>query len=160
MLRVLAGGVVAPVVLLLASGGAAPALADPNPPVPVDQLISLPAGAVCAFAVDLHVVGKAKLIELPGGGLIFTAPSESVVVTNADQPDHSVTIMIPGASHISTEANGDVVIVVTGRNLQFDPVAGFVLAVGRFQYRSDAGGNLVESLNGHGQLIDVCQLVA
>jgi hypothetical protein len=110
--------------------------------------------------VELHLTGKGKTIELPGGRTLVTSPGQTVVVTNLDDPSHSVTLKIPGAFHITTAPNGDVLTVVTGRNLLFDPEAGFVLAIGRFQYRFDSGGNLVEPLNGRGQLLDVCQMVA
>jgi hypothetical protein len=53
-----------------------------------------------------------------------------------------------------------VVTVVTGRNLLFDPFAGFVLAIGRFSYAFDAEGILIQPLEGIGRLIDICELLA
>lgn len=71
-----------------------------------------------------------------------------------------MNLNITGASHTTEEANGDVVTVVTGRILLLDPVqGGFVLAIGNFSYIFDASGNLVQSLQGKGQLIDICALL-
>ena len=50
--------------------------------------------------------------------------------------------------------------VYTGRNLIFDPEVGFVLAIGRFSDVVDEEGNLMQSLSGKGQLIDVCELLS
>ena len=47
----------------------------------------------------------------------------------------------------------------TGRSLLFDPQAGFVLAIGNFSYVFDAGGNLIQPLEGLGQLIDACAMI-
>ncbi len=48
---------------------------------------------------------------------------------------------------------------MTGRNLLFDPEAGFVLAIGRFTIREDADGDLVDPLSGKGRLVDICELL-
>jgi hypothetical protein len=56
--------------------------------------------------------------------------------------------------------NGDVVTVLTGLNVAGDPEAGFVLAKGRFSYVFDADGNLIQPLQGEGQLIDICTLLS
>jgi len=68
-------------------------------------------------------------------------------------------VVITGAFHQTTLENGDVVTKATGRNLLGDPQAGFVVAVGNFSYVFDAEGNLVQPLEGEGQLIDVCALL-
>ena len=58
-------------------------------------------------------------------------------------------------------ANGDVELVFTGRNLVigFDPIAGFVITVGRFGLAFDEDFNVTQPLSGNGQLIDVCRLL-
>jgi hypothetical protein len=62
--------------------------------------------------------------------------------------------------HQSTQSNGDVVTLATGRNLLGDPVAGFVLSIGNFSFVFDASGNLIQPLMGQGQLINVCKLIS
>jgi hypothetical protein len=51
------------------------------------------------------------------------------------------------------------VTVVTGRNVLFDPEAGFVLAIGTFSFAFDPAGNLVQPLSGRGRTIDICKLI-
>ena len=71
----------------------------------------------------------------------------------------TVSLVVTGAFHQSTLENGDVVTVVTGRNLLGDPEAGMVLAIGTFSFVFDAGGNLIQPLAGQGKLVDVCDLI-
>jgi hypothetical protein len=136
------------------------AVAAPNPPEDVDQTITLQAGEVCAFAVEIFLTGKTKTIDLPGDRLIITSPGLSATLTNLDKPSNQVTLNITGAFHQTTQQDGSVVTVSTGRSLLFDPVAGFVLAIGRFSFVFDANGTLIQPLEGQGQLIDVCALIA
>ena len=70
-----------------------------------------------------------------------------------------MTLSVTGAFHQSTQ-DGNVVTVVTGRNLLGDPEAGMVLAIGTFSFVFDANGNLVQPLSGTGRLIDVCPLIS
>jgi hypothetical protein len=145
---------------LLALMVAAPnaTIAAPNPPTPVDETpFSFPG---CEFSVLIELSGKAKTIELSGERTIFTSPGLNVTLTNEDNPENQVTLNITGAFHQTVRENGDVETVVTGRNLVFDPEAGFVLAIGRFSFVFDAEGNLVQPLQGTGQLIDVCNLLS
>lgn len=96
-----------------------PAVAAPNPPEDVNFTLVLPAGAVfghCAFDVELTAIGKTKIISLPGGAFIVTSPGFDVTLTNLDS-GKQVTLNVTGSLHQTTEANGDVVYVVTGRNL-------------------------------------------
>jgi len=44
--------------------------------------------------------------------------------------------------------------------LLFDPVAGTVIASGNFSYVFNSDGTLAQPLEGEGQLIDVCALLA
>ena len=53
------------------------------------------------------------------------------------RPAKTVTLNITGMFHQSTASNGDTATVVTGRNLQGDPDAGFVLAIGLFSFKFD-----------------------
>ena len=134
-----------------------------TPPTPVSSSIDLPAGAVfgeCAFPVRLEQDGKAATITLPGGRFIFTSPGLQATLTNLNDPTKSITLNITGALHQSTDQNGDMVTIATGRNLLGDPDAGFVLAIGSFSFKFDASGNPVQPLAGTGQLIKVCPLIS
>lgn len=137
-------------------------VAAPNPPQEVDSTpFVIPAGGVfgeCAFDVEVSFTGKAKTIDLPGDVFIITSPGLHVTLRNLDNLEQ-VTLNVTGVFHQTTKANGDVVTVVTGRNLLGDPDAGFVLAIGNFSYVFDAGGNLSQPLKGKGKLTDVCGLI-
>jgi hypothetical protein len=131
-----------------------------SPPVPVSGSFIVPGGSVpgCDFDVQVSFSGLAGEIDLPGNRFIFTAPQLTAILTNL-QNGRSVTLSITGAFHQSTDENGDIITVATGRNLLGDPVAGFVLAIGDFSYVFDSNGNLIQPLTGQGQLIDVCGLI-
>jgi hypothetical protein len=114
----------------------------------------------CAFPMLFELSGKGKTIELPDGRLILTSPGLHVTVTNLANPENQETFNITGSFHQTTNpVNGQVTTVVTGRNFLFDPEAGTVIAIGNFSYVFDAEGNLVQPLEGKGQLIDVCTLL-
>jgi len=114
----------------------------------------------CDFPLQLEVNGKAKTIELPNGGFIFTSPGVDVTITNLDTPENQATFNITGSFHQTTNLEtGDVTTLARGRNLLSDPEAGTVIAIGNFSYVFDAEGNLVQGLEGKGQLIDVCALL-
>ena len=134
-------------------------VAAPNPPEDSDFTIVLPAGEACVFDVEISLTGKAKTIDLPGDRFIFTSPGFDVTLTNLDDPSQQVTLNVTGAFHETTEADGSVMTVSTGRSLLGDPEAGFVLAIGDFRYVFDAEDNLIQPLMGKGKLIDVCGLL-
>jgi hypothetical protein len=132
-------------------------------PQPVSVDFDIPANSIkpgaCAFDVHVSASGRAKAITLSDNRFIFISPELSATVTNLSDPTKSVTLSVTGAFHQSTQ-NGNVVTVVTGRNLLGDPDAGFVLAIGTFSFVFDASGTLVQPLMGRGQLIDVCDLIS
>jgi hypothetical protein len=132
-----------------------------SPPVPVSGSFIVPGGTFsnCAFDVEVSFSGLAGEVDLPGNRFIFTAPQLTATLTNLSDPTKSVTLRITGAFHQSTDENGNVTTVVTGRNLLGDPIAGFVLAIGDFSFVFDSNGNLIQPLTGQGQLIDVCELI-
>jgi hypothetical protein len=157
--------VVMVVSVILALVVAAPmVLAQPNGGKPKDvdeKPIVLDSGAVfgkCDDPVSLEYSGKAKTLQLPGERFIFTSPELTATLTNVVSGVRE-TVVITGAFHQTTLENGDVVTEATGRNLLGDPEAGFVVAVGNFSYVFDAEGNLIQPLEGEGQLIDVCELL-
>jgi len=135
-------------------------VANPNPPVDNDFTVTIPAGELCTFGVEIAATGKAKTLDLPGDRFIFTSPGLFATLTNLSDPSKKVQLNITGAFHQTTEPNGNVVTVSTGRSLLGDPQAGFVLAIGRFSFVFDAGGNLIQPLQGKGQLQDVCAMIA
>jgi hypothetical protein len=98
----------------------------------------------------------------PSGPTLFQARSGLSCPTGSAKSTVSVssfgTTRPAARSHQTELANGTVVTVVTGRNLLFDPFAGFVLAIGRFNYAFDAEGILIQPLEGIGRLIDICEL--
>jgi hypothetical protein len=132
-----------------------------EPPFPVKQHFVLEAGDVfgrCAFPIEFEMSGKGQTLALPGGRFIFTSPELTATLTNL-QNGNQETFTITGAFHQTTLENGDVVTVATGRNILGDPEAGFVLAIGNFSYVFDKEDNLVQPLEGEGQLIDICGLL-
>ena len=114
----------------------------------------------CEFPFSLEFSGKAKTIELPNGGFIFTSPGLDVTITNLEEPENQATFNVTGSVHQSTSENGDVVTVMTGRNFAIDPEAGTTVVIGRFSFAFDAEGNLVQPQTGTGQRIDLCQLLS
>jgi hypothetical protein len=114
---------------------------------------------LCAFDVRVTFVGKAGVIALPNGGSIATAPGLFVTVTNLSDPSKSVTLNSTGTFHQFKDAAGNSVTIVRGRNVLFDPFAGFVVAIGTFSFAFDPDGNLVQPLAGTGQTIDICALI-
>jgi hypothetical protein len=159
---ILALTMAAPTVLARSDNGTAPTDAS--------QTFTVEAGAVpgtCDFDMRLEVSGKAKTIVLPDGAVvgvtsIGTSPDLFVTVTNLDTPENQATFNITGAFHNSadTPQPGQVTTVSTGRSLLIDPVAGTVIAIGNFSFVSNSDGTVAEPLEGEGQLIDVCALLA
>jgi hypothetical protein len=136
------------------------AYAGGTPPVDAGFSFDIPAGAVCDFPVNWTVTGKSSVITLPGDRLIITAPNQKAVVTNLAEPSNTVTLVITSTAHVSTDSNGDQIVIVTGRSLLADPVAKYmVLASGRFSFRPDPVTFALVDLSGHGQLVDVCAMI-
>lgn len=104
--------------------------------------------------------GKGKTIELPAGRTIITSPGLTAGLTNLDN-GRGATLNITGSFHQRILDNGNLEIVSTGRSALFAPaVPGLVLVTGKWSYVLDPQGNLVQSLQGNGQLIDRCELLA
>jgi len=114
----------------------------------------------CNFPMQLDLSGKGKAIDLPGEVLILTSPGLDVTVTNLDDPENQATFNITGSLEQTTLENGNVVTVARGRNFLIDPDADTVIAIGNFSFVFDAKGTLIQPLEGEGQLIDVCDLLA
>jgi hypothetical protein len=130
-------------------------------PIDVTFTEDHPAGAFCDFAFRIEGSEKEKTIELPGDRTLLIFPGAIATITNLSNGNQE-TFRIPGAIHITTLENGDVEIVFTGPNLigqPFEPRF-LVIAIGTFTYVFDSQGNLVQPLQGSGQLIDVCALLS
>ncbi len=130
---------------------------NPRQPTPVEYTFD--AEGLCDFTVRFEVSGKEKQIDLPGDRMILTSPGLTAVLKNLDN-DKSERFVITGSFHVTSLKNGGEEWVSTGRSILWDPEEGFVLAVGRFTWVFDAEGNLIQPLQGKGQLIDLCELLA
>jgi hypothetical protein len=99
------------------------------------------------------------MITLPGGRFIFIAPTFNVTFTNLSDPTKSVTLNLTGSEHVSFDANGNQIIMLTGRNGFFDPSIGILLLVGNFTAVFDSNGNIIQEPTGNGQVTQVCDLI-
>jgi hypothetical protein len=138
--------------------GGAPTPVEPDDPPFIITREQLP--GACSFPVAFEPTGKEKRIELPNGTLLITSPGLDVTLTNTETGT-SETFNVTGAVRVlPPDEEGIQVTEVTGRNLLIDPEAGFVVASGNFSFAFDEEGNLVQPLEGEGQLIDVCEALA
>jgi len=136
------------------------AYAGGSPPTDAGFTFDIPAGAGCDFPVNWTVTGKSSFIALPGDRFIITAPKQKVVVTNLDIPSNSVSFVVTSAFHASTDSNGDLIFVATGRSLFGDPVANTMLfGTGNFSWRFDPVNSALLDFSGTGQLVDVCAMI-
>jgi hypothetical protein len=111
-------------------------------------------GAPEDFPLSIDVVGWTKTITQADGDTIVLAPRQVVTLTN-EENDKTFTTVISGTFHRDVRPDGSVVETYTGRNLNFDPEEGFVLIAGHFAVTYDAGGSVVDPLNGTGQVTSV-----
>jgi hypothetical protein len=131
-----------------------------GPPTDVHDIF--PADLCPGFQILVELTGKAKTIELPGDRALIISPGFTSTMTNLEN-QKQVTIEITGAVHFTTLENGNLEIVWTGRNALMNPIIpgpGLFLSIGRFSAVFDQEFNLVEPLQGSGQLIDVCELLS
>jgi hypothetical protein len=163
---ILALVVAAPTVLAQGNGGAPGDVMPPSFDWPAKDPTAPPtdfASVGCTFPLHFELTGKAKTIELPDGGFIFTSPGLDVTVTNVDTGEEA-TFNITGSTFASApDKDGIVSNVITGRNLAFDP-AGVFLNIGRFTFALDQSDpedpTVFEQQEGKGQAIDVCELLS
>jgi hypothetical protein len=155
--------VAAPLAFAQSQGGAPQPVDDTPfvlPPLSDPEHIA----AACEFPVGVQFSGRTKDIDVPDlpgkERTISIFPTLTVTLTNVNEPENQVTLNATGSSHQTTLENGDVVTVVTGLNVLGDPEAGFVLAKGNFSFVFDEEGNLIQSLEGEGQLTDICGLLS
>ena|SRR5215207_4677213 len=152
MVCVLAGALALAVALVTARAASA------APPEPIND--SFTVEEVCDFPVLNEATGKGKLIELPGGRAVGISPGLRVTLTNTEEPTHQVTYVITGAAHVTELGSGDLSVVLTGRNLLFDPNIGMLLTIGRFTSVLDLEDGTLTPPTGKGRVIDVCDRLA
>jgi hypothetical protein len=131
-----------------------------GPPTDVNDIF--PADLCPGFQILVEISGKAKTIELPGGRTIITSPGLTSTLTNLENLKQ-VTVGITGSVHLEALENGNLEVVWAGRNALMDPFIpgpGLWLAIGTFSLVLDQQGNVVQPLQGAGQVIDECALLS
>jgi hypothetical protein len=144
-----------------------PEALNPNKPTDVDTTVVVPPFALSEsqdFPLEITLSGKSKTVELSDDRFIFLSPGQEATLTNLDDSSHSLTLNITGSFHQTTLEDGSVLTEYDGRNLLADPSIddgepGFVLAIGHFSTIFDNQGNLVQPLEGQGQIVNVIDLL-
>jgi hypothetical protein len=131
-------------------------------PIDATYTFDIEEGLFCDFAIRVEGAEKQKTISLPGDRTLLIFPGAVTTYTNLSNGTQE-TFRIPGSFHITTLENGDVEVVFTGRNiigqpLPFEPRF-LVLAIGTFTFVTNSQGDIVQQLQGSGQLIDICELL-
>ena len=140
----------------------APALQQSGPPTPVEpgQFEDEIASEICGFPYLVEFTGKLKTLDLPGGRTVYMSPGFKGTITNGNTGT-TVTLTLTGPIQVHPLPNGGTEVVFLGHNIVGDPEAGWlVLIIGRFNVIFDAEGGLVQDLEGNGQRIDLCALLA
>jgi hypothetical protein len=144
-----------------------PEALNPNKPDPVDTTFVVDPFVLSEsqdFPLEIALSGKSKTIELSDDRFIFLSPGLEATLTNLDDPSNSLTLNITGSFHQTTSEDGSVLTEYDGRNLLGDPSIddgerGLVLAIGHFSTIVDNEGNLVQPLEGQGQVVNVIDLL-
>ena len=139
-----------------------PALQQGGPPTPIEpgQVEDEISSAICGFPFLVEGTGKLKLLELPGGRTILIGPADKATYTNGNTGT-SVTLITTGPIQTNPLPDGGTEVVFLGHNVVGNPEAGFlVLLIGRFSIIFGADGSLAQDLEGSGQRIDICALLA
>jgi hypothetical protein len=125
-------------------------------PSPIDVTRTFTVRGACDFPVLFEASGTLNFIELPGDRTIVTAPDTTVTLTNLEEPDNQITVVVTAAEHLTTLSDGTTVSVITGQILSWPPLE---LLVGKHTFLVNKGG-LAELLSSEGQEIDVCARLA
>ena len=128
------------------------------PPGPIPFPNSTERG-ICEFPVRVHTTGRSKVIETGSGDVLFTNPGLRVTLTNLEEPANTVTYRDSGPVRMTELEEGEVRLVLTGRNVVYSKSIGMFLAIGHFSTIIDEEGNFTP-LRGHGRLIDICARLA
>jgi hypothetical protein len=146
-------GMLALAVALLAAKTAS---AAPPGPIPFPNTTER---GICEFPVRVHTTGRSKVIETGSGDVLFTNPGLRVTLTNLDEPANTVTYRDSGPVRVTELEGGEVLLVLTGRNVVYSKSIGMFLAIGHFSTIVDEEGNFTP-LSGNGRLIDICARLA
>ena len=153
--RILIVCVLAAALAALAVALVVPKGASAAPPSPADQTFTV--RGVCHFPVHVRVTGKMKVIDVPGPDVLITVPGQHATLTNLREPGNRVTVNAAGPGRLTQLRNGDVLLVVRGRNILYDSGEGIFLTIGRVKLR--VGGDIT-ILESHGRIIDLCKRLA
>jgi hypothetical protein len=152
---------VAGVALALAVVLVLPRATSAAPPEPVGVDTMLPG---CEFPVRAEVSGKSKVIDLPSGQTLITAPNLRITLTNLTEPTNQVTYVITGSFLTTERTDGNLDVEARGSNLIFGPEVGIFLTIGQFTFIGfEADEGVVVAITpptGEGSLTDVCALLA
>jgi hypothetical protein len=113
--------------------------------------------------VQTTITGKVKIIDLPGGSLLITAPGLRATLTNLEEPDNQLSFGITGTVREREPENGVTSVVGRGRNLLGVQGEGLFLVIGRVEYiYNPTDGPFVDLtiLENKGRLIDLCARLA
>src|SRR5215204_2138297 len=96
-----------------------------NRPVPVDETPQdISDFLESIYGVDLNyelaLSGKTKTVELPGDRELILSPGGTATFTNLDDPSDAVTVNITGSFHKTSNDDGTIDLVSTGRSLLLD----------------------------------------
>jgi hypothetical protein len=148
------------VVLALAVVIVLPKASSAAPPTPVDDRFVVE--GYCDFPVRFRATGHQKLRELPGGDFLLTGRVVSTL-TNVDNPENQFIDRGGGSGRVTPLTNkglaGDVLVVVRGHNILFDPGVGIFLTIGKAKITIAGGpgvGGDITILESRGKVIDIC----
>jgi hypothetical protein len=112
----------------------------------------------CDFPVLFEPSGRGlNILELPDDRTIVTAPDTTVTLTNLEQPDNQITVVVTAAEHLTPQPDGTTVDVITGQILFWPPLQ---LLVGHHTLLLNKQGKVIEMLSSEGQEIDLCARLA
>jgi hypothetical protein len=128
---------------------------------PTDASVTFEAEVCPDFPVRFDVTGKGATIHLPDSGLLFISPNLNVTLTNVEEPTNQHSFVVTGTIKQHALPGGRTEQILNGRNLLFEPVdQRLTLLIGHFRTVISADGTRVEDMEGTGQAIDVCALLA
>ena len=151
---------VAGVALALAVVLVLPRASSAAPPEPVGVDTTLPG---CEFPVRAEVSGKSKVIDLPSGQTLITAPNLRITLTNLTEQTNQVTYVITGTFLATERDDGNLFVEARGSNLIFGPEVGIFLTIGQFTFIGFEDEGAVVAITpptGEGSLTDVCAVLA
>jgi hypothetical protein len=159
--RILIVCVLAAALAALAVALVVPKGASAAPPSPADQTFTV--SGVCDFPVRVKIIGKMKVIDVPGPDVLITVPGQHATLTNVQEPVNRVTVNSAGPGRVTQLRSGDVLVVARGRNIIYDRGEGIFLTIGRVRITVAGGpgvGDDITILESHGRIIDLCKRLA